>query len=187
MIGLAVAAVLLAAAAFTRVGVLARYDEDGLSLVARVGFVGIRLLPRARRPGRPGRGGRDEKKAGRKRAGRGGPADIPVVVRAALNALGRLRRRLLIKRLTVRYSAPGAADPAAAAMMYGGLSAGAGALLALIGGAFRVRERELAADVDFTSDKPRVFISAEISLAVWEAVYAACALLPAAVRSAAQS
>jgi hypothetical protein len=187
--GLAIALAVLLAAALTRVGVSARYDGDGFALAARVGFVRIRIIPRASRPERPGRGGRRGKKAERAskrqdREGRGGPADIPEVVRAALRALSRLRRRLLIKRLVVRYIAPGAGDPAAAAMRYGGLSTGAEALLQLLDRAFRIRERAVTADVDFTADKPRVFVSAAISLAVWEAAYVSCALLPAAVRLA---
>jgi hypothetical protein len=187
--GLAIALAVLLAAALTRVGVSVRYDEDGFALAARVGFVRIRIIPRASRTERSGRGGRRGKKAERAskrqdREGRGGPADIPEVVRAALRALSRLRRRLLIKRLIIRYSAPGAGDPSAAAMLYGGLSFGVGAMLRLFDRAFRVREREVTADVDFTADKPRVFVSAAISLAVWEAVYVSCALLPTAIRLA---
>jgi hypothetical protein len=189
--GLAIALALLLAAALTRLGVSARYDAEGLTIDARGGFIRFRPSPRARRAVRPGRRARDgakkkRRRARREREGPGGPVELTETARAALTALSRLRRKLLIKRLIVRYSAPGAADPAAAAVMYGRMSAGAGALLPLIDGAFRVRERDIAAGVDFTSDKPRIFVSAAISIAVWEAVYTAWALLPAIAKPASE-
>ncbi|MDR1217674.1 MAG: DUF2953 domain-containing protein [Oscillospiraceae bacterium] len=179
MIALGIVAAAVCALALVRLGVSAEYGEGGLELEARIGAVRLRLYPRPlKRRARAARGRREPKT--RRPGGLAGFTDIAAY---ALKALGRLRRRLLIKRLVVRWSVPGADDPARAAMTYGGASAAAAPLERLIDGAFRVKRRELSANVDFCAAEPRVYISAAVSAAVWELVYVACALLPAIVRT----
>jgi hypothetical protein len=73
-----------------------------------------------------------------------------------------------------------------AAIAYGGISAGCAAITALIDSAFRVKEREITANIDFNAGKPDVHMSADVSLAVWEAVYVMCALLPLALKRGAK-
>jgi hypothetical protein len=185
MIALGIAAAAVCALALVRLGVSAEYGEGGLELEARIGAVRLRLYPRPQK--KRGRA------AGRARAARGrreseprrpgGLAGLSDIVTHALRALGRLRRRLLIKRLVVRWSVPGADDPARAAMTYAGASAAAAPLERLIDGAFRVKRREFSAGVDFCAAEPRVYISAAVSAAVWELVYVACALLPALIKT----
>jgi hypothetical protein len=162
----------LAALAFARLGVSAQYGADGLSLTVRALFVRLRLSPRPPRKRAPKR---------KKRAkAPGSSMGLREIAPVAAQALGRLRHKLLIRRLVVRYTAPGGGDPVSAAIAYGGLSVGCAAITAALERAFRVKEREITASVDFSAGKPDVYVSADVSLAVWEAVYVACALLPAA-------
>jgi hypothetical protein len=170
MIALGIAAAAVGVLTCLRIGVIAEYDEGELTLNARVGFVRLRLIPPPR-----GRG------AGGRKRGRGADAlkALPDIVPGALRTLGRLRRKLLVKRLVVSYSVPGADDPASAAIAFAVASACAAPLVGLIDGAFRVKRREVTAGLDFCASEPRVYINAAVSVALWELVYAAAALAPA--------
>jgi len=96
---------------------------------------------------------------------------------AAKKALNRLRRRLLIKRLTVWYISAGT-DPFNTAMMFGRVNTAYGIILPVLDKNFRIRRRDIRTTVDFDLDEPGVYLKAIISLAVWEAVYIVWSLLP---------
>ncbi|MDR2665606.1 MAG: DUF2953 domain-containing protein [Oscillospiraceae bacterium] len=185
MTALGIAAAAVAALALARLGVSVRYDESGLALAVRVLFVRFRLsprkkaMPRRKAPRRKKRVKAPDKTA---RASPGKHVGTREIAGAAAKILGRLRHKLLIKRLVVRYTAPGGGDPVRAAIAYGGISASCAAITALIDGAFRVKEREISARVDFGADKPEAYVSADVSLAVWEIAYVACAILPLALK-----
>ncbi|MGM9522059.1 MAG: DUF2953 domain-containing protein [Oscillospiraceae bacterium] len=94
-----------------------------------------------------------------------------------LNALGRLRRKLSIDKLTIHYTAA-ADDPCSAAMSFGYASAAIGAVMPLIENNFKIRERDVGADVTFDSTENIIYVNAQLTLAFWEIIYICLALLP---------
>lgn len=81
-------------------------------------------------------------------------------VRPVLTALGRLRRKLRVEHLKVDYAIGGADDPAQAAIRYGQVSAGGGALFPLLNAALDVRDWDVDLHVDFLEEKTKVALSA---------------------------
>jgi len=179
MIALAIVIAVLALAAFCRIGVVVQYGENGLNAAAAVGPVKIKLLPRG------------DKAAAKKEKGR---KTVETAVKAgrleslknqlpSLNkAIARLKRKLLIRELTIHYMAAGT-DPAQTALYFGGVSAGYGFLLPLLENNFRIRKRDLRATVSFETAEPYIYVRAHISLMVWEAVYIGAGLVKSMLNS----
>ncbi|MDR3311194.1 MAG: hypothetical protein LBS90_07605 [Oscillospiraceae bacterium] len=161
----------LAAIAFLRVGVEAAAEDGRVSATARVGFVKIRLYPR--KPGLKPRRVKSAKRARKPKPRTDKPKrkpDIPYLVSEGVKLLATLRRRLIIKRLRIWYAGAGGDDAAAAALAYGGLSAIFGLSEVALEAAFRVREYDLRAGVDYLAAKPSYRAEADISVAVWEVI-----------------
>jgi hypothetical protein len=170
----------LAVIAFLRVGVHAVYGDGQLSAVARVGFVKLRIYPakptKRKKPAKARtktvkRGAKTKKspaKADKKAKTERGKFDITGFVSGAAQLLLRMGRRVLIKRLMVRYVAAGMWDPATAAIAHGGISAVFGLSQGVLEQAFRIRRYRFESDVNFLSDKPEIYVEADISIAIWE-------------------
>lgn len=94
----------------------------------------------------------------------------------ALKALGRLRRRLRVDRLEIDYSIGGAGDPAAAAVKYGKVAAGGGALFPLLNAALDVRDWDVNLGVDFQAEESQVALSAVATYRIGQLAYIALAL-----------
>jgi hypothetical protein len=185
VIAAAVAALILAALAFMRLGLTARYDDEGFYLAAKVFAFKITVMPRRKKPARV-KTGKVREKATAKRPAKPAPrrkAGVADTVSAALKALGRLRRRLYVRRFELRCRAPGGDNPVQAAIALGALNAVCGAVTALANNALRIKEQDISVYTDFGVSEPKLYIRAEISIAVWEAIYTACALLPAFTRT----
>ena len=188
MITLSIILAVLILLALLRFGVEAEYNAGGFIATVRVGAFRFRAYPRkvrikkshkkekpkAKKEKKPEKE-QEEKKKGIK-------WDLHEILLTAGNTLGRLRRKLLIKRLTILYIAAGS-DPAKAAMAYGGANAAFGVILPLLEKSFRIKHRDLQARTDFDREKPEVYIDAIISIAVWEAVYIAFAVVPFVLKS----
>lgn len=100
---------------------------------------------------------------------------------AILKGLGRLRRRLLVKKLTLRLALANE-DPYKAAMTYGYSNAAIGTVLPLLDRGFRIKRRDFRTAVDFEASEHHIYIYAAISIAVWEAIYITLAIVPALLR-----
>jgi hypothetical protein len=172
MIVLAVILALLILLALTRFAASAEYNEDGLSVTARIAFIKISFYSEKDKAVK-----RAKKKLKKKiRPGRfKGLADILPAIKTALF---RLRRRLLIKKLVIYYTAAGT-DPATTALSFGAASAAFGAVAAALDEGFRIKRRDFRAFADFEAEQPHIYVNAAISLAVWEAVYILFGILPA--------
>lgn len=166
MIALGIVVAVLLLICFTRVGIIAVYSEDGLTADATIGFFRLRLMPQQKK--------KDRKKPPKKKAESTAKAGKLVGLKDSLpsinQALSRLKRKLLIVELTIHYMAAGE-DPAAAALYFGGVSAGYGLILPLLENNFRIKKRDLRTAVNFDVSEPYIYVRAKISLAVWEAVY----------------
>lgn len=172
-----------------RVGFQADYSSQGLALYLKVACFRFRLCPgREKRP----HAHKGREKAKRKTAERGEAAEqAPEKGRGPLKrflelsgpileALGRLRRKLRLERIRVDYAIGGKSDPAEAAIRYGIVSAGGGALFPLLNAAVTVRDWDVSLGVDFQSTESQVALAAEGSWRLGELVY----ILLAFVRSA---
>ncbi|MDR0489892.1 MAG: DUF2953 domain-containing protein [Oscillospiraceae bacterium] len=192
MIVLGVIVFILLFIALLRFGVTVEYGDGGFIVKARVGILSLRIFPRKISPKRAEKKAgkkakrkaeRKEKKAKKKREKKSGeksPGGLEVfnaALPAAKTLLGRLRRRILIKRLVFWYTSAGS-DPVKTAMSFGAANAAFCAITPLIENNFRVRRRDLRVTADFDAAEPGIYLNAAISLAVWEAFYIFFAMLP---------
>ena len=201
MITLAIILAVIIIIALLRFGVRVEYSRDGITAFASAGPVTLKVFPRKPKPAKTD-GDKAKKKAlkkakkkARKKARKeekalkrknrkpteekkaGGLEYFFVILSSAKTTLGRLRRRLLIKKLTIRFVA-GNEDAFKTAMAFGAADAAIGAITPVLENNFRIKRRDLSVSADFTSEKPVIYVNAAISLAVWEALYIAVALLP---------
>jgi hypothetical protein len=167
-----------------RFGVSVEYGSYGLIVLARFGPLKLSVYPGkeikekkevAKKPkkAKPEKAP-DEKKPGMLKT-------LQDMVPAIKTTLNRLRRRLLIKNLTLHYIAAGD-DPSKTAMMFGASSAAFGGILPLLESNFRIKRRDLRASADFEAAQQYIYVYATVSLAVWEALYIAFAMLPPLIR-----
>ena len=170
-----------------RIGLSAEYGADGFIVSATAGPFRTLLHPRKEKPGaaerKALRKARKAKKAGDKKKEKpkkqmpGGLRAYLDMLPPAKNMLSRLRRRLLIKKLTIHYTAAGG-DAATTALTFGGANAVFGALAPLLENNFRVKRRDFRAATDFTGAEQKIYVHAVISIAVWELLYIIFALFP---------
>ena len=199
MIALAIIIAVLTLVALLRFGVKAEYSEEGVSVAATAGPFTVKIYPRAAKDDKAMEKAKRkaEKKARRKAAKKalkkekapkiseedqkekkaGGFDYFKVILSSSGKALGRLRRRLLVKKLTIRFIS-GNGDPSKAALAFGAANAAFGVITPMLEKSFRIRRRDFSASADFCSAKPKIYVNAAFSLAVWEVFYLAFALLP---------
>jgi hypothetical protein len=193
MIAAAIILAVLLLLSFLRIGVIAEYgdfsedtgsgaeDTDGspsdIRAFAVAGPLKFKLYPtnKVEKEKHP----KKKSKEGAAKAGR--LASLKEQIPAIKTLLSRLRRKLLIRELTIYYMAAGD-DPAAAALWFGGANIGYGFLTALIENNFRIKKRDFRASVSFEKTEPYIYVRARLSLAVWEAIYVAWALLKSFLR-----
>jgi len=189
MVTFAIVIIIITLIALLRFGVSAEYSEDGFTLTARAGPASLRLMPREADPVKEKkkelRRAEKKRKRAEKEKQRGEPIKkkggalrafidmVPVVN----NTLSRVRRRLLIKKLTIHYTAAGD-DPFNTAMSYGAANAVFSAITPVLENSFRIKRRDFSAYADFQADQQTIYVNAAFSLAVWEAAYIAAALFP---------
>lgn len=159
-------------------GVRARYDEDGLFAALQVGPVSIQLFPaKEDKPGKEKKPKGDKPKQADGHPKQGGPLEL---VRACLPlvkpALEGVRKRLTIDRLTLHvvWAAP---DPADAALGYGCANAALGILWPLFDQNFKVKDRDLAIDVDFEAAAPTLYARAALHMTLFQLLTLALPLL----------
>ncbi len=184
MIVLFVIIAILVIIALLRLGAVVRYDEEGLYVSVFAGPVSITVVPRKKKE----TDGKKKQKKKRKEKKTGEPEEkeekkkggtvrkLLDIVSAVSEPLKRLRKRLLVNELTLRYCAAGGPDPAKAAMSYGYTNAAAGTFLGILERLFRIKKRSVSTSVDFTAEEPLVFAKLKLSLSVWEILYIAAGL-----------
>jgi len=207
MIALAVSLAILALIALLRFGVSVEYSANGLAVAAHAGPLSISILPQKKKALSAGKEARlkarkevqakkkAEKKAKKKaekqaekqageKTGEKKPGALKTVeelLPAIKTMLSRFRRRLLIKKLVIYYTAAND-DPSKAAMAYGATNAAVGVLIPLLEKSFRIRRRDFRILADFSATQQSIYANAAISMAVWEAFYMIFAMLPTGIR-----
>lgn len=165
---------------FVRVGCRVDYSADGLFLWLKVACFRFTILPKKpltpeqeaekQRKEKEKKAEKEAKKKAKKEAKARGekqekkkPGDLLwllQLIQPAFTALNRLRRKLRVDHLKVDYAIGGADDPAAAAVRYGQVAAGGGALFPLLNSVFDVRDWDVDLAVNFLEEKTKVALSA---------------------------
>jgi hypothetical protein len=150
-----------------RIKLIALYNQDGFVLKASIGPIPIKILPSEKTEKEGRKKKKKEALENVEKAGRleGLKNQLPSIKQA----LSKLKRRLVIKELTIHYMAAGT-DPASTALYFGAASIGYGLILPLLENNFKIRKRDLRATVNFETSEPYIFVKAVLSLAIWEAV-----------------
>ena len=162
--------------ALLRFGFIAEYSDAGFNAWAKVAFLKFQIL------------GNDKKKKAKKKPKKKKPkkqkekksvslSAVNKILKAVKKALYRLRRRLLINKLTLYYTSAGD-DPSKTAILYGAANAGLNTVIPVLERYLRIRRRDLRVFVDFTATQQTIYVKLNISIAVWEVFYIAFALFP---------
>lgn len=168
--------------ALLRVGARATLEENVFSLTVIAGPVRLKLLPpknkeeKAKKP-------KKEKKP--KEAGEEKPKPkikitldlISTILSAVGELLGRLRRKLRVDKLTVHYTVA-TDDPYNTAMTFGYASAAVNALMPVIDNIFKVKDHDVGVDVAFDAPEPKIYVDAQLTIAIWEILYIVLAVWP---------
>ena len=172
---LGVIAVLLTAFALLKVGVWLEYSAEGFVLRAKAGPVSIPILPRPpkkeKKPKPPRRPAKKKASPEEPKPKQGGVPTlvlrlIPIVAEAA----GRFKRKLVIDRLWLSFTAGGASDAAAGALLYGRISASMGMLVPLLENHFNLKDRRFHTGVDFTAEHPALYLHAVLTIRVGQVI-----------------
>ena len=157
-------AALVAAVLLAPVGLRLRYDREGLAAWVILGPVRLGLgkkKPPKKKPPKPPKGNHSAKPGGE--SGDAPPpesggtlAGLKVYLPTAKAMLGAVRRRLTVRRLTLLVNLAGD-DPCDLAVNYGRTWAALGSGLALLEGAFRIRQRRVEVACDFAGEETRIY------------------------------
>lgn len=168
------------------VGVWVVFSGDGLTLYVEVGPLKIKVFPQ--KPKAPEEEAKKknktekqkkkavekpEEKAPAEKASIG--AQLPFfreLLNRALGALGCLKRKLILRNLTL-YLCVGCKgeDPAAAGLLYGKAWAVAGALTPVLENSFRIRKRDIQVFCNFLEEKTTVYAEGRIMFHVGDMLY----------------
>jgi len=178
MLALAIVVTVIILIALLRFGVIVEYDSEGFKLWAKAGFLKFRLLDDDKEKKKKKKKKKKPKKERNiKELLPGSLSGYMDAVKTVLNALSRLKRRLLIKQLTLYFTSAGE-DPANTALQFGIANAAFGVLVPEIKKNFRVKRVDFKTWFDFTSTEQKIYSKIIISIAVWEVFYVLSALLP---------
>lgn len=173
---LAVVLIIIAIILIIRVGATLIYGEDGLELAAFVGPVRIKITPKEEKKEKEKKSEKKkktkkEKEEQVKKLDVGGKVSaIKSILPAVFDALGKLRHKLSVDELIVHYTVA-SDDPAESAILFGRVSAAIGAATPIIENAFKIKNRDIGVNVDFSLKDPIIYIRARFSLAIWEVLY----------------
>ncbi|UOO36901.1 hypothetical protein IZU99_06325 [Oscillospiraceae bacterium CM] len=171
MLALLLIPVILLLLAILRLGAEVVYGADGFSVRVFIGPAIINVNP-PQTPKKKPKKKPKEKTTPEKKQMPGRAALLKEVLPTVAEALGRLKRRLLIKELTIFYEAA-SGNPAETALLFGASSVGFGFLIPILENNFKIRRRDFRSSFSFDSSEPYIYVKARLSLAVWEVIYIA--------------
>lgn len=180
--------------ALLRVGAALRLEDGTLYLKIVAGPIKLKILPKtkesAKKPKDEGKKKKPKKEKEKKETvDEGGEEEkkkkfpitlelITSILSAVADLLGRFRRKLSIDKLTLHYTVA-SADPYSAAMTFGYASMAVNALVPVLDRTFKIKDRDIGAAVDFNSKENIIFADVQLTLAIWEIIYIALAVVPA--------
>ena len=172
MLALAITITALLLVALLRFGLIVEYDEAGFHMWVKVGFLRFHVHEERKKKIKT-----KQKEVKVKEMMPGRLSEFMDMLRAVSNSLSRLKRRLLIKQLTLHFTAAGN-DPAKTAILFGAANAVFGTIEPVLERNFRIKRRDFGASADFITEEQRIYAKIIISIAVWEVFYVVFALFP---------
>lgn len=154
-----------------RAGANVRYDSDGLKVKLVIGPVSFTIFPLKKKKPKKKKPEPEKKAAPESEAQKkGGNLELAKrFIPLAAEAAGRFKKKIRIDELEMQL-AWGAEDPADAALGYGYANAALGMLWPIVEHNFNVRHKRLGTAVDFNAEKPVLFLLAQASLRIGQAV-----------------
>ena len=168
--------------ALLRFGTIVEYSDVGLNVWVTVGPFRFSLLSatkekRVRKERKVKKRTKNKKPKSLKEKRVRAKPPLKVVIRAVMKSLSRLKRRLLIKHFVFNCTLSGS-DPLSVIKQYGIVNAVFGLITPSLMQNPRVRHHNLRVSCDFSEFSSRIYAKFAISIAVWEVLYIAFALLP---------
>jgi hypothetical protein len=173
---LGVIVLVLAALALLKVGVWLEYSAEGFVLRVKVGPLAIQILPSRPKKEKKKKPPKQKKQAKPKEPPEPKPKQggipslvlrlLPVVAEAA----GQFKRKLVIDRLWLSFTAGGASDAAAGAILYGRVSAAMGMLVPVLENNFNLEDRRFHSGVDFGADHPAIYLHAVLTIRMGQVI-----------------
>ena len=175
---LALIAAALCLLSLIRLGAWVSYRSGVLTLKGKVGPVKLTILPQKEK--KP-----DKKKPKPEKSAEDKPQKQPKELLAlarralpiALEAAGRLKRKIRVDRLFLDVTV-GGEDPAAAAVAYGGVNAAIGMIWPLAEQDLNIKDRRIRTRADFSAAGTDLSLEAAVTLTVGQALALALWLLP---------
>jgi len=188
MLALAIVLAVLVLIALLRFGVIVEYSEVGFELWVKAAFLKFKTVgedvENRKKIKEIRKKVRKKIKKNIKRDNTylkglipGSMDEFMTTLKSVSELLGRFKRRLLIKQLTLYYTSAGE-NPANTALQFGAANAVFEGIMPQIKKNFRVRRLDMRAGFDFTSQEQKIYAKAILSIAVWEVLYAVFALFP---------
>lgn len=170
---LLVLAALLLLLLLCRVGVIATYSADGLTVRARLGWFKLTVIPMPKRKPKQKRAKATKKKPKTEKKPlkqaenhpnslqtilKGGSiSQLKELLELALAAAGDMIRHLRVEYLRLHYTFAGQPDPAKAALRWGKANIGGDVIGHLLEQHVKILRREVTAEVDFCSEQSAVY------------------------------
>ena len=181
MLALAIILSVLILIALLRFGLIVEYSDIGFKLWVTAGFFKFSLLGEdtLKKPKKKKLKKKKSKKKEKKSISIK-PGSLSVFIdmlKAVINALSRLKHRLLIKQLVLYYKSA-SNNPSKTAIQYGAANAVFSAIIPVLERNFRIKHRDLRTSFDFTTDEHAIYSKISISIAIWEVFYILFALFP---------
>lgn len=171
MLALIIILSILLLIALLPVGADGGYNVGDYWLLAKIGPLTIRILPRRKEKKRKKRKAPEFEKdePPKKEKKKIGVNEILSLVKIGSKALGRLRRKLSVDYFRLHYTAA-SSDPFSAAMQFGYLSAVLGAITNTVENSFNIIDRDVDIKVDFDIDKPIISVRLTVTIQIWQII-----------------
>lgn len=180
MVILAAVLAILLLIAFIRLGTIVKYSETGLTIKLLAGAFVVMTFPIKSEKGikKKTAKGKKQKSPGTKPIeSKKAASALKRYLPPAVETLKRFRIKLNIDSLTIHFLS-GAEDPFDAAMNFGKISVLEGIILPFIDNNFNIKKRDVQTGISFDGGGNKIYLEAKMTLAVWQIVYIASAMLP---------
>ncbi|MBR4965355.1 MAG: DUF2953 domain-containing protein [Lachnospiraceae bacterium] len=135
------------------------YSESGFCVQLSVLF--FKLSNREKKSKK--KNSRKSRKEEKKEKKPGSAKQMLAVIGPAVDALGRLIRRLVVKRLVMNITL-GSRDAYSTAMLYGKTAAGIGAIFPFLDRGMKIKHKSISVNADFEAEEISVYLLADIRI-----------------------
>lgn len=161
-------AVVFALILATRITFAVIYDKPGVHAFVKVGFLRFTVYPKAEK-GKEKKKPKKEKQKTEEKAKGGTVSKLKGGLKVIGPILQQVKRRLVIAKLTLHYTAA-TNDAAKTAFAYAGAHMAVNQIMPMLHGNFKVKQQDVQIKGDFTQAEDSVYLDARIRISVWAAL-----------------